>query len=76
MTDPPRLIADLVRAGVRFIVVGEMAGIAYCAGRVTFDIDCVYARDQDTIARLAAAMARIQPTLRGAIRCGLRPEHV
>ena len=66
MTDLPLLIADLVRAGVRFIVVGGMAGIAHGAGRVTFDIDCVYARDPETIARLAAVMARFQPTLRGA----------
>ncbi len=66
MTDLPRLIADLVTAGVRFIVVGGMAGIAHGAGRVTFDIDCVYARDPETIARLAAVMARFQPTLRGA----------
>jgi len=66
MTDLPRLIGELVRGGVRFIVVGGMAGIAHGAGRVTFDIDCVYARDPETIARLAAVMTRFQPTLRGA----------
>lgn len=66
MNDLPRLIGDLARAGVRFIVVGGMAGIAHGAARVTFDIDCVYARDPDNIARLAAAMAPFQPTLRGA----------
>ena len=33
MTDLPRLIADLVRVGVRFIVVGGMAGIAAGPGR-------------------------------------------
>jgi len=66
MTDLPRLIGELVRGGVRFIVVGGMAGIAHGAGRVTFDIDCVYARDPETIARLAAVMTQFQPTLRGA----------
>ena len=66
MTDLPRLIGELVRGGVRFIIVGGMAGIAHGAGRVTFDIDCVYARDPETIARLADVMARFQPTLRGA----------
>lgn len=60
MTDLPRLIGDLVRGGVRFIVVGGMAGIAHGAGRVTFDIDCVYARDPETIARLAAVMTQFQ----------------
>jgi hypothetical protein len=69
MTDLPRLIADLVRVGVRFIVVGGMAGIAHGAGRVTFDIDCVDSRDPETIARLADFMARFQPTLRGAQVC-------
>jgi len=34
--------------------------------RVTFDIDCVYARDADNIARLARAMQPFLPVLRGA----------
>jgi predicted nucleotidyltransferase len=61
-----RLIVALAEAGVRFIVVGGMAGIAHGAARVTFAIDCVYARDSDNIARLAETMAPFQPTLRSA----------
>ena len=61
-----RLIVALAEADVRFIVVGGMAGIAHGAARVTFDIDCVYARDHDNIARLARAMAAFGPTLRAA----------
>lgn len=66
MTDLARLIAALAEGGVRFIVVGGMAGIAHGSARVTFDIDCVYDRTADNIARLARAMAPFQPSLRDA----------
>ena len=66
MTDLSSLLSALAEGGVRFIVVGGMAGIAHGAARLTFDIDCVYARDEENIARLAGVMARFQPTLRGA----------
>jgi len=66
MTDLPRLLGSLAEAGVRFIIVGGMAGVANGSSRVTFDIDCVYARDADNIARVARALAAFQPTLRGA----------
>ena len=41
MNDLARLVTDLAEAGVRFVIVGGMAGIAHGAARVTFDIDCV-----------------------------------
>ena len=66
MTDLPGLLGSLADAGVRFIIVGGMAGVAHGSARVTFDIDCVYARDADNIARLARALSPFQPTLRGA----------
>lgn len=66
MTDLPALISALQSADVRFIVVGGMAGIAHGASRVTFDMDCVYARDDDNLRRLVAAMAPFRPSLRGA----------
>jgi predicted nucleotidyltransferase len=66
MTDLARLVTALAEAGVRFVIVGGMAGIAHGAARVTFDIDCVYARDADTITRLARAMQPFHPVLRGA----------
>lgn len=66
MTDLPRLLGSLAEAGVRFIIVGGMAGVAHGSSRVTFDIDCVYARDADNIARVARALAAFQPNLRGA----------
>jgi len=66
MTNLPDLITSLAKADVRFVIVGGMAGIAHGAARVTFDIDCVYARDSDNIARLARAMESFRPTLRDA----------
>lgn len=66
MTDLAALITALAEAEVRFIVVGGMAGIAHGSARVTFDLDCVYDRDPENIARLARALAPFRPTLRGA----------
>ena len=66
MTDLPSLLGALQAEGVRFIVVGGIAGIAHGSARVTFDVDCVYARDADNLARLARALAPFRPTLRGA----------
>lgn len=66
MTDLPGAIGALTDAGVRFIVVGGMAGIAHGSARVTFDIDLVYARDTENLARLATCLAGFRPTLRGA----------
>lgn len=66
MTDLRGLLTALADGGVRFIVVGGMAGIAHGAARLTFDIDCVYDRADDNIQRLAAVMERFRPALRGA----------
>lgn len=66
MTDLAALLTALARGRVRFIVVGGMAGIAHGSARVTFDIDCVYARDADNIQKLAAALNPFRPTLRNA----------
>lgn len=56
----------LSRARVEFIVVGGVAAIAHGSARLTFDLDVVYARDEANIERLAAALAPLQPYLRGA----------
>lgn len=66
MTDLPALLRGLASTGVRFIVVGGMAGIAHGSARVTFDIDCVYARDATNVARLVEALRPFAPNLRDA----------
>jgi hypothetical protein len=59
-------LSQLSRARVEFIVVGGVAAIAHGSARLTFDLDVVYARDEANIERLAAALAPLQPYLRGA----------
>jgi predicted nucleotidyltransferase len=66
VTDLRGAIEALADAGVRFIVVGGIAGIAHGSARVTFDIDLVYGRDPQNLERLAATLAPHRPTLRGA----------
>src|SRR5207302_5879427 len=60
------LLPLLVNNQVRIIVVGGGAAIAHGAARATYDVDVVYARDQENVRRLAAALQPHQPYLRGA----------
>ena len=66
MTDFPRLLAILVQHGVEFIVIGGVAATVHGSAHVTLDLDIVYARSLENIARLAAALAPLRPYLRGA----------
>ena len=66
MTDYSRLLAVLHDAGVRFIVVGGAAATAHGSVRLTLDLDVVYERSPDNIARLVSALAPLRPYLRGA----------
>jgi predicted nucleotidyltransferase len=66
MIDLERALQELRTAGVEFIIVGGVAAAVHGATRVTQDLDIVYARTPDNIARLAAALAPHQPYLRGA----------
>jgi hypothetical protein len=64
--DNEGLLQTLHRAGVEFILVGGMAAIVHGAARLTFDLDIVYKRSPDNYPRLVAALANIDPYLRGA----------
>lgn len=66
MTDFAALLRCLADAKVEFIVVGGVAAVAHGSARLTLDLDVVYARTKENIARLAAALAPHQPYLRGA----------
>jgi predicted nucleotidyltransferase len=59
-------LALLHRGGVEFIVVGGVAAIAHGSPRLTNDLDIVYSRSPENIARLAAALSSVEPYLRGA----------
>lgn len=66
MTHYADLLKCLSLGGVRFIVVGGVAAFAHGSARFTADVDVVYARDAENIARLAAALAPLSPYPRGA----------
>lgn len=66
MTDFGRLLEALVTARVEFIIIGGMAATAHGSAHVTVDLDLVYRRTLENIARLAAALQPLQPYLRGA----------
>lgn len=69
---PPRspdlraLLTPLLRHGVDFVLIGGMAGLSHGSSFPTFDLDVVYARDRDNIARLVDALREIGVRLRGA----------
>lgn len=69
---PPRpadlraLLTPLVRHGVDFVLVGGMAGISHGSNYPSYDLDVVYARDRDNVARLVEALREIGVRLRGA----------
>ncbi|MGE0455413.1 MAG: hypothetical protein AB7O37_15085 [Vicinamibacteria bacterium] len=66
MTDFEALLRRLVDSGVDFILVGGYAATAHGSPRVTVDLDVAYARDPANLARLAGALADLDPYLRGA----------
>jgi hypothetical protein len=66
VTDFAALLARLLDAGVEIIVVGGVAGSAHGAARTTLDLDVVYDRSPENLARLVAALADLAPYPRGA----------
>jgi predicted nucleotidyltransferase len=61
-----QLLPLLAECQLRFIVIGGVAAMAHGAARATYDIDVVYARDQENIKRLVAALQPYDPYLRDA----------
>ncbi|MGI9039453.1 MAG: nucleotidyltransferase, partial [Gemmatimonadota bacterium] len=66
MTDFEALLGALVEGGVEFIIVGGVAATVHGSARLTQDIDVVYARTDENMDRLVAALAPFAPYLRGA----------
>ncbi len=66
MTDFPALLRALAEGEVAFIIVGGAAATAHGSSRLTQDLDVVYERSRENIARLALALAPHAPYLRGA----------
>lgn len=66
MTDFEQLLRRLHEASVEFIVVGGAAATAHGSARLTQELDLVYRRTPENMARLVAALAPLSPYLRGA----------
>ena len=61
-----RIIELLHTEGVEFIVIGGQAEALYGSARVTYDTDLCHRRTAKNFERLAEALAKISPSLRGA----------
>jgi hypothetical protein len=66
MTDFSGLLGALADSGVACILVGGVAATVHGSARLTRDIDVVYSRRPENIARVVAALAPFEPYLRGA----------
>jgi hypothetical protein len=65
-TDIAGMLHRLGRAGVELIVVGGVAATAHGGTRLTHDLDLVYGRSRENLARLVGALAPTSPYPRGA----------
>jgi predicted nucleotidyltransferase len=66
MTDYAGLLRVLANNKIEFIVVGGVAAKAHGSARFTVDVDVVYRRTKENIARIVAAFAGLHPYPRGA----------
>jgi hypothetical protein len=64
--DPERALTTLANHGVRFVVIGGLAGRLWGSTTFTNDLDICYARDPKNLEALAAALRELDATLRGA----------
>jgi hypothetical protein len=65
MTDFVQLLTTLSTANVEFVIIGGIAAAAHGSAHVTVDLDIVYRRTSENIARLASALEPLSPYLRG-----------
>ena len=65
MYDPRPILGVLARHQVRFVVIGGIAGALQGSTTITNDFDICYARDEENLERLTAALTEVQATLRG-----------
>lgn len=66
MTNFRAILQILQDAGVEFILVGGLAAGAHGSPRATLDVDVVYRRTGDNMARLVSALQNHSPYPRGA----------
>jgi hypothetical protein len=63
---PNLALGALVRHGVKFVLIGGLSARAHGSPRITNDLDICYARDDENLNRLAAALKELGARLRGA----------
>jgi hypothetical protein len=63
--DPVAALGVLNRHGVRFVVIGGVAGRLWGSPTLTNDVDICYGRSRDNLERLAAALVELGARLRG-----------
>lgn len=68
MTQLEQLLRALNKARVEYIVVGGVAARAHGSARLTDDLDISYARSGPNLTRIVAALAPLEPYLRGVPR--------
>ena len=66
VTQLEQLLAALNAWGVEYIIVGGVAARAHGSSRLTDDVDISYARTPANLTRIVAALAPLNPYLRGA----------
>ena len=66
--DPLRILKTLHRHGVRFVIIGGIAGRLWGSTTVTNDLDICYGRDRANLQALATALRELKVKLRGADR--------
>jgi hypothetical protein len=64
--DPGPAIEALADAGIDFVLIGGLAGIAHGSAYPTYDLDIMYSRDRANLERLAKLLREFGATLRGA----------
>jgi hypothetical protein len=63
---PKPILHALLEHQVDFVLIGGLAGIIHGSSYPSYDVDVVYARDDENLERLAAALSELGATLRGA----------
>ena len=66
--DPLEILRTLHTHGVKFVVIGGIAGRLWGSTTVTNDLDICYARDATNLTSLAASLAELKVKLRGVDR--------
>lgn len=61
-----KLLGSLIAHGVDFVLIGGQAGISHGSSYPSYDLDVLYARDHDNVARLVDSLREIGVRLRGA----------